>query len=489
MKRKIGLILAILMLAALMIAGCKEKRELVWVNYGESNDIPCLELLGGEYATYVDYRYILRKANKVGVPEEWGYREKRVRDPEAKIVNQDYGDDMYLTRYVNTSLEIYNQYIEDFKTAEFTVHSQSNLDARVYTTALGYKDNYYTVTYYAVDNTIDVTASKTHPNSPHLQKENYSTKAANVPGIQTSLVMRPLSSNSTGYMIQLPNGHFVIMDGGSLWDLPGLLTYMEEHTPEGQIPVVEAWFVTVASYDHTGWGDGFYNTQSQKYLPELFEPVLAKERLQVNGIYYNTPISNAFEYTAFRQEEQDGTIYYRRSSSKNDYHARLRTAAAELTTQDGTKTPIYCPMPGQTYYFSGGLTVDVLHTEERNAMEDYGLDFKATTTCYRLSADGKTVLDLGSANETVQKNLLSLYSEDFLKNPDVLVAPWKGTYLCKTYQDAFAAPVTLVPIKNSQSLTGQSAEVAAAYAQSGKCYYFGDGTVVYHFATGEVTLQ
>ena len=487
MKRKICLLLAVLLLATLLLPACKRKRELVWVQYGESNDIPCLEISGGEYATYEDYRYILRKANKAGIPDKWGFREKRVRDPQAQFVNRDVGGGVYMTRYVNTTPEIYHQFIEDMKTGGFTVFSEGELHGDILTTSLTYKDNYYTVSYYGADHTIDVTASKQTPLSPHLQKENDSTKSADVTG--ATLTMRPLGSNSTGYVIQLKNGHFVIIDGGSVWNLAGLLTYLEENTPEGQKPVVEAWFVNVTSYDHTGWSNGFYGDAAK--IKALLEPVPARDRISVNGIYYNTPLAAAYELTVFRQEQQDGTTYYRRSESTNDYHARLAQAAEALTTQDGKQTPIYCPYAGQTYYFSGGLTVEVAYTEERNALDDYGFDFKSTSSCYIIRAEGKTVMDLGSANETIQKNMQALYTEGYLKDFDVLLAPWRGIYLCQAYQDVFAAPIVLVADKNAASLTGESGQVLQHYTQdlNAKSYFFSDGTVVYDFATGQVNLK
>ena len=489
-KKCLCLLFSLLMLlTAVTFTGCKQKREILWVYCGESNNIPCVAIPDGQYATYEEFKYILRKANQPGIPEEWGFREKVVEDPQKQIVNKDCGGGVYLTRYKNTTPAIYHRLIDDMKLAEFTVISQGNLNEDVFTTSLSYKGNSYTVSYYTKKNTSDVSVVGDQLPSPHLQKENYSTKAAELPDGKTSLYMRPLCDNSIGYVVQLKNGNFVVMDDGSVWDLNGLLTFLEENTPAGQIPVVEAWFTSIGSYETTGWANGFYDTASElKNLPYLFEPTLARDRVRVNGLYLNTPMTDAFNMTVFRREEKDGTTYFRRSASKNDYHARLATAAAVLKTQDGQQTPVYNPLVGQTYYFNG-LTVDVLYTEEHNAMDDYGLDFKTTTTCYQLNAEGRTVLDLGCAGETIQKNMLSLYSDGYLNNPDVLVAPWRGTYLCKTYQDVFAAPITLIPIKNQSKLTGESAQVAQAYAENGKCYYFSDGTVVYDFATGKATVK
>lgn len=55
-----------------------------------------------------------------------------------------------------------------------------------------------------------------------------------------------------GYILCLGNGHFIIYDGnGDSGDMAGkIYSYLVKYTPDGQMPVIDAWFVSHVHWDH-----------------------------------------------------------------------------------------------------------------------------------------------------------------------------------------------------------------------------------------------
>ena len=60
------------------------------------------------------------------------------------------------------------------------------------------------------------------------------------------------SNFGMGYILCLGKGHFIIYDGnGDLGDMAGkIYNYLVENTPDGQTPIVDAWFVSHVHWDH-----------------------------------------------------------------------------------------------------------------------------------------------------------------------------------------------------------------------------------------------
>ena len=475
MKKIVCVFLAAVMLLAICLLGCSKEREIIWVNYGESKNIPCLQIPDAEVATRADYRYILRKANKVGVPEDWGYLEKKVREENQPMENLLMGGGVYLTRYVNVTLQTYRDFLEDLKTQEFTVLAESCLQDAVYTTALNYKGNSYTVTYFAKTATIDVTASKEDHLSPYLQKENDSTKDKAVEGYSTTLTMRPLRNNSTGYVIQLPNGHYVISGGGTMWDLSSLVEYLKEHAPEGEVPVVEAWFLCTASYDVANWVTGLNR--------------LEEGQICVNGVYFNQPSNKVIDNTLFEENVQDGETYYTRGT--NNTHSLIMSNVGLLKTEKGEETPIYRPMSGQIYYFNGGLTVEIPLTQEQMELDEYEFDFKVASGSLVIRAGEKMFFDMAYLCKPNQQKLVDTYGAEYFGDMDLVLTPYRGRRMYPEFQDVFSTKYILFCSSKVQQLEEEYAQVYRYYAEKEdvQLVSYSDGTFIYDFATGESEIR
>ncbi len=475
-SKPVFLILALAMLlVAFCITGCEKEPEIAWVEYGASHDIPCLQIQDAQIATRDDFRYILRKVNKIGVPEDWGYIEKKVKQENRPLENFYVGGEVYLTRYKDVTLQTYQDFVELLKAQQFQVVAQSSLQDVIYTTALTYQENSYTVSYFKKTSTIDVTASRENHLSPHLKQDNYSTSAQPLEGLSTTLTIRPMRGNATSYVIQLPNGHFIISGGGSMWDLSSTVEYLEANTPEGQTPVVEAWFICSGSYDLGNWVMGLSG--------------LEENRILVNGVYFNQPGSDVIQNTLFEEEELDGETYYSRTS--NTTHQQIVNNVGYLKTEDGKQTPIYRPMSGQKYYFNGGLTVEVPMTQEQMNPEDYEGEFKVASGSLLIRTEEKTFFDMGYLCKVNQERLVETYGEEYFADLDLVLAPYRGRRMYPEFQDVFCADYILFTNSKLHQLEPEYAAVRDYYAQNPDItmYSYSDGTFRYDFATGTAEIE
>lgn len=492
-------ILCIVLLAAALLtalAGCGEpkqpEREVQLDNYGRSQDIPCATIPGGEYATTEEFRYSFRAASGEGIEGDWGTIAKVVSEENAPIHNYHIGSEVYLTRYVNCTLEQYHTLVADMQFADIaTLHSQSNIGEKVYHSSFSKDENKYTITYVAQKGTIDVTATREQKLSPYLWESNPSTETEEIAGAATTLSILPKRTTGSGSVIQLKNGHFILIDGGNAWSLEELLVYLEEHTPAGQIPVVDAWFVTSADYDYSGWCMGFIGDENDlKYMPGLLEPVPAKQRIRVEGIYYNRPSALVEETTILREEATiDGVTYYRKSS--NFWPGRVAEAAKVLTNQAGEETPLYRPQMGQVYHFSGGVQVQVLFSQEQLTHGEYGFEFDHATTWCQIQAEGNTFLATGKTTSYGLEKVANLYGDSYFDALDMLVTPNDGKDMVEAYKDVFSAPVVYYDLPDCAELTGEAAAVYEYFTQDPqiRCLCYADGVVTYDFAANTVTTE
>jgi Cft2 family RNA processing exonuclease len=74
-----------------------------------------------------------------------------------------------------------------------------------------------------------------------------------------------------------------VEDGGLKYDAPYLLDYLEALTPDGEKPIIDAWFLSHSHDDHVG------------AILEIAQNEVYRERIRVEGIYF-TPHFKEFFY-------------------------------------------------------------------------------------------------------------------------------------------------------------------------------------------------
>ena len=207
---------------------------------------------------------------------------------------------------------------EGFK--RYVDNGENGLNSNVYN-AVYTKDELVVTVMHMVKLDKTYIAAEETPLSEHLiYSEDYAK--GNKEGAKNILHMLELSTSGNCFILQMKNGHFIVMDGGNKKDANHLLTYLESLTPEGEKPVIEAWMISHSHADHTG----------------LFKEIMTvpgySDRVVVDGIYYDSMNSAlAGEYGVA------------------DQIMAVKDTAKEMKTQSGEQTPIHRPHAGQVLYF------------------------------------------------------------------------------------------------------------------------------------------
>lgn len=500
-KRIWTALLAVMMLASCLLTGCakkapeeekKEESRVKEVFYGENGEIPCLELTDLVYDTSDIVKW---EFTEIGIDEEsklsYGYADKSITQEKAPIFNWYYGDGVYLTRYEKPALDAYMTLVEEMHNAGYQVYSTGSLNrGDVHYTLLTYKDFVYDVIYALGANNLTVTASKSRPLSPYLLKDNPSTQSQAIDGLETKLTMlKWQESGGDNYIIQLKNGHFILFDGGAHHMYEQALDFMRANTPAGEIPVVDAWFITHGHYDHVGWTRAYLYTSQQN--GGLFGDGDLNDRVRVNGIYYNMTAEEIIDHTVYgwRADAPTTSATGMRTKNENPWPYRVHEAAEKMLTEDGKQTPVYRPQTGQTFYFKD-LTVEVPYTQEHITFAEYQMDINAASTWYLVRAEGRTFLDGGDTEDVNLAQVEFMYTSEYEgRRPDIMSAFHHGHNIYSQFIDKFYAPVVFY---TSKTMFGWAAEYTNAnkdmLARPGTTYYcYGDGAYQYSFATGKVT--
>ena len=306
----------------------------------------------------------------------------------------DYGSKNYLFTVTGTSVENYQDYLVLLEEYGFTKHVDNGegLDHGAVQSATYTKED-LVVTVFHMRN-IEKTYISVNPDmklSKHL-KYDESYLDGNKEGAETTVALLEQFQTGNSLVIQLKNGHFIISDGGREGMLPYLPDYLEGLVPEGEKPVIEAWFFTHPHGDHMG------------VMKELMEEPEQTNRIYVNGVYYNMPGDNS-------NTKDSG-------AAKNSSYIKYGMAA--LKTEEGKKTELYRIQTGQRYYFND-ITIDIPFTQEQLVPEAYLADANEASTWCMVNIGDQRVLFTGDADKGAMKNVMKLYSSEYL-TVDVLTS-------------------------------------------------------------------
>lgn len=294
----------------------------------------------------------------------------------------------------------------------------------------------------------------------------------NIEGAQTTLHMLELYDYGNSFVIQLKNGHFIITDGGREKDLPYLLDYLESLVPEGEKPVVEAWFITHPHGDHASVFKGF--DTNWMYL----------ERVYVEGIYmdlYNSDVATRMNVTSVQ--------------------LAVSTVANKLETTDGAHPKVYRPQAGQTYYFSD-ITVDVMSTMIQ-CPEDNWYRWNANVNEFSawlmFNIEGQKYLNIGDADFGSMRAVMRTFDSEDL-DMDIMAVSHHGINVHNEFSDYISVKTLLYPnfgiygsFEEGQSWGGswQASVTRNEYLQENvlESYSYIDGTIVMTFPYKVGTAQ
>ena len=331
----------------------------------------------------------------------------------------DYGNGHYVIDVNGTTEEDYRNYLNSLEKAGFKKHSDNGEDAMDgYAMTASYTKDGLTVT---VSHAINlektyISAVKNMSLSEHLIYKDEYVKGVSEDA-KTTLHMLQLNNNGASFVIQLKNGHFIIHDGGRTYDAPYLLDYLESLTPDGEKPVVEAWFISHAHGDHHG------------ALMSIIDKKEWYSRIYVDGIYFMEPTKDFIETTTY------------------DAYTDMWTLARSYVlfeSSDGGQCKYYRPQFGQRYYFCD-MYIDVCLTPEQFPLEAYySGDFNETSIWLMHHIEGQRTLIVGDTSYTGMNQSMSMFDESYL-DVDVYAVSHHGINVYDYFTDFMTVKTALYP--------------------------------------------
>ncbi len=365
----------------------------------------------------------------------------------------DTGGENYTIEITNTNKDMYKNYMKLLEDNKFGKYVENELDGSVYTSTFTKDNLVVTVNYIEHYNRIFVSASESQKLSPRLiYRDSYVT--GNSPGAKTTFSMMEISTQGLGCVIQLKNGHFIVVDGGFKDDLDNLIGYLKSLAPAGQKPVIEGWFITHAHLDHV------------ECLLNITKKLDYANQIAVEAFYFSQP------------SDATANINGDTSNVKS-----LLMACKVFKDSAGKKTAIYRPHMGQRYYFND-ITIDVSFSQEIFPLGDSKYkNFNDTSTWLKCNIEGQDLLITGDADVTSQSAAIEIYSPEYL-TLDVLMVPHHGMNGYSMLSRKMSVKTLLYPVDSANSdvwrteIKQGNEELKAVVAEY---YAYGDGTKVLTF--------
>lgn len=298
----------------------------------------------------------------------------------------DVGDGHFQVDLNNVSLEdywAYDSFLQECGWTEAVNNGENGLDEAVYSASLQKAEYTVTLTYIASLRKM-YCANSTMGLSRYLFKDEEAI-AKNPAGAQNKLYMRELYDFGNSYVFQLKSGHFFVNDGGNYEDGENLLKLLESLTPEGQIPVIDVMFITHAHGDHAGFLAGFF---------EADENI---ERVRINEVWYSEPSERFMNAT----------------NSESDKVRYIHMLTYSFLNEDGGFCELYRPQTGQRYYLND-IVAEVILTQEQLPLEDISGDFNDSSTWFRYTIEGQTLLFGGDGDWGGMMKIMQFYRSEFI---------------------------------------------------------------------------
>lgn len=190
------------------------------------------------------------------------------------------------------------------------------------------------------------------------------------------------------YIMQLADASFILIDGGpaNTKDEDDLLAYLRSLTPNGQKPVIAAWFITHAHPDHMALANNFL--------------IKYHDQVDIKLAAYNFPpyetVKNAADV----------------NNNRSAYEPMIRLFIESITKYwpDAEKFVIHA---GQKLYLADA-EIEIFFTHEDLFPGEY-VWVNHTSTAFRIRSGGKTIMILGDCEKTICQQMADTYGE-YLKS-------------------------------------------------------------------------
>ena len=298
-----------------------------------------------------------------------------------------YDLDCHAYRLTETDLAMFRAYVKSLLDVGFILHADNGadgIDSKCYQATLHNGSVTVNVAFYSQSGETFVTVEKERDLSPYQLPAEF-TKIA---GKGITLNMLPLKAFGESMVFQLPNGHYLVVDGAQQHNSELTVEFLVKNAPSGTVPVVDGWFFTHAHPDHIFCAMGIGS-----------DPNLVSQ-IRVEGFYYTWP-NDAGVRTESAYADLCSQI------------AALKAAMPNYRTSDGKVTPQYKLHAGQRLYFCD-TEVQILQTQDQLYPADYRGGFNDSSTSYKFITGTQTFLIMGDAHHPVCTGLMSRYGKDTL---------------------------------------------------------------------------
>lgn len=317
------------------------------------------------------------------------YFENESLKPNVLIADkaEDYGAGNYVTIMEHAKQSDYREYQRHLEKSGFVKHVDNGkgLCNKIFSATYTKENVVLTITYVAKTEKLYISVCEDLPLSEHLFPDvNKGCNDGNPR--KTTLHMLKMAQFGNSFIFQLKNNRFIISDGGLDIDLNHLFDYLETLTPEGEKPIVDAWFISHGHPDHCG-----------VFQTILKEPMYS-ERVYVEGLYYNEPNDNVINLDPVTRASI----------------VQMKEAVKMLRTTEGEETKLYRPQTGQRYYFDD-ITVDIILGQEQLPLREYSGDFNDSSTWCMFTIEGQKCLLGGDGDKGGINFILEAYEPDDMK--------------------------------------------------------------------------
>ncbi len=154
--------------------------------------------------------------------------------------------------------------------------------------------------------------------------------------------------------------------------------------PEGETPVVEAWFISHEHEDHMDF---------LRFSDTVYD---LEDRVRVEG-FYVSEVSEAIKI----------------GTGATQSVGRTALGATNYKTSTGETTPVYRPHMGEKYYFND-VVVDVMYTQEQIDANQYVDNLNVSSTWLMYHIEGQKFLLAGDTELVNMKYVMGTYSESYM---------------------------------------------------------------------------
>ena len=349
-----------------------------------------------------------------------------VFDPALKLEGfdsiTDVGEDAYLIYKLKSTHDEYQAYCAQLEEGGFTLYTTNLIAEKVYFATYTKGDIVVNVQYsnggkksmqnLNPDNSLRITVEPLSNTAlPPLEKPDDADATVTVSSITQ---MYP---HHFCMVVQLSNGHFIVIDSGNNGRQKDLSDFLRSMAPDKNNVVIDAWIFTHFHQDHIG---GFVDHMGIGSL---------KRYITVKNVIYNFPQKQVTDYAS--SNDQNNLDLW--------YNHRMPDMRAEGTT-------FYQARPGQKYYF-GNAEIEILWSYEDLMPFNTFVD-NSNHTCigFSITIEGQKLMVTGDTTEAEFRVAASRYG-DYLKSDFVQLAHHGGGNGGGTHDfyDKVDAPVVFHP--------------------------------------------